>query len=152
MASEVPESAPALPVSMPRRPGKPRGYPKPPGSGRKPGVRNKTTAEIRSIAQKHGGKAIRGLVRMAFDPKCGEATRLKALLGVIAYGYGHPVTPSEISGPDGAPLQLGETPDLEVARRLAFLLRSGAESTRKPSEAPPSASEASAATQQPPRA
>jgi len=78
-----------------RRPGKPLGHPKPPGSGRKPGVPNKTTAEIRAIAQKYGRKAIHTLVKLAKE-STDETIKLKAIVEILDRGYGRPVTPSEV--------------------------------------------------------
>lgn len=89
-----------------RRPGKPLGYPKPPGSGRKPGTPNRITKEIRAVAQKHGAKAVRELVKLM--TKSDDATiRLRAAQELLDRGYGRPVAPSEISGPGGAPVGVG---------------------------------------------
>ena len=92
-----------MPIPAQRGPGRPPGSPKPPGSGRKKGVPNKSTAEIRAVAQKHGAKAVRELVKLMTRSE-NEQTRLKAAVELLDRGYGRPVTPSEISGKDGEPL------------------------------------------------
>lgn len=79
-----------------RRPGRPPGSPKPPTSGRKKGVPNKSTREIREIAQKHGGKAVRELVKLMTKSE-NDQTRLKAAVELLDRAYGRPITPSEIN-------------------------------------------------------
>ena len=108
------------PLPRIRRPGKPRGHPKPPGSGRKPGTPNKCTREIREIAQKHGQKAMRKLVALMKSPN--EATALKAAIELLDRGYGRPVTPSELSGPGGAPIRTEDVTPEEVHQRVAAML------------------------------
>lgn len=101
-------SANVVPPKTPerRRPGKPKGHPKPPGSGRAKGTPNRATKEIREIAQRHGPTAIRELVRL-MTKSDNEATRLKAAQELLDRGYGRPVTPQEITGPEGAPVGVG---------------------------------------------
>jgi len=56
-----------------------------------------------------------------------EATRLKACQELLDRGYGRPVTPSEVSGPDGGPITTAQLDDREVARMMAFILAQGAQ-------------------------
>lgn len=118
------------------RPGKPRGTPKPPGSGRKKGTPNRSTREIREIAQKHGPKAIRALVKILTESE-NEATVLRAAEAVLDRAYGKPVTPTTISGPDGQPIQ-SEHHETRTAIELAAEWRQVAAHLK----APPAALEA----------
>lgn len=127
VANESAEISCADGCGQQRRPGKPPGHAKPPGSGRRKGTPNKSTAQIRAVAQKHGDKAIRELVRL-MTKSDNEQTRLRAAQELLDRGYGRPITPSEISGPNGAPL--GDAPHaiespLATAQRVAFLLSRG---------------------------
>lgn len=129
---EGPQDASCVVVSHParlRRPGKPPGHPRPEGSGRRPGTPNKTTREIRAVAQKHGPKAIKGLLKLATTADR-EETRLKAWQELLDRGYGRPVSPTQISGPGDGPVQTEDLTDSpsglggirEQARQVALLL------------------------------
>ena len=78
---------------MPLQAGKPRA----PGAGRKPGVPNKATAEIKALAQKHGPEALKELVRLAKNGKM-EATRVSAIRELLDRAYGK--SPQAIIGGD----------------------------------------------------
>ena len=92
--------------------------------GRPKGAVNKTTREIRAVAQRHGRAAIRGLVKLAREAER-EDTRLKAWIELLDRGYGRPVTPVETSGPDGGPqeIDVSTLTPAERAQRLAAILR-----------------------------
>lgn len=110
------ESAPAR-----RRPGRPKGLPKPPGSGRKPGTPNRVTRDVREAAGKHGTKALKALVELldAPDPKI----RTIAAREILDRAYGRPLTPSEVTGKDGAPLiPATEMSNLEALRRVRWIM------------------------------
>lgn len=118
-------SSEVLGATVRRRPGRPKGLPKPPGSGRQKNTPNKVTRDIREAASKHGTKALAALVRLldSPDPKI-VATAARE---VLDRAYGRPMTPSEISGPDGKPLRsevlhadVSEMSNLDVVRRLLF--------------------------------
>lgn len=111
---------PRAPLPRIRRPGKPPGYGKPPGSGRKPGTPNKSTREIREIAQLHGKKAINKLVLLMKSEN--EATSLRAAVELLDRAYGRPVTPSEVSGPGGGPIRMQDVTPEEVHQRVAAML------------------------------
>jgi hypothetical protein len=67
----------------------------PPRKGGRPkGSRNKITKEIRSLAQRHGPKALRALVKLLADKD--PQVRHKAAVELIDRGYGKPVAPSTI--------------------------------------------------------
>ena len=74
-------------------PGRPKGLPKPPGSGRKKGTPNKITREVREAAQKHGTKAIAALVKLLKheDSKIVLAASIELLNR--AYGKPNDLTP-----------------------------------------------------------
>lgn len=71
------------------RRGRPKGLPKPPGSGRKPGTPNRITREVREAAQKHTVKALTTLARLTKheDPKIA----LAAAVELLNRGHGKPM-------------------------------------------------------------
>lgn len=92
----------------------PRGGPRPnsggkrPGSGRKLGTPNRSTAEVRALAQVYGPAAIRKLAVMAGvvpksqlkkdeKPAENETVGRQALVDLLARAYGHPTQPMEHS-------------------------------------------------------
>ena len=118
-----------------RGPGRPKGLPRPPGSGRQKGTPNRVTAEVKSLAQRYGRRAIRELAKLALKSP-DEQVRLAALRELLNRGYGKPVQPTELSGPDRGPVPLVDVAalnPLEQARRLAFLLRQAAQAQVEPS-------------------
>jgi hypothetical protein len=102
------------------RRGRPKGLPKPEGSGRRAGVPNRITRDIRATAAKHSTKAIATLVKLLGDndPKI----RAIAARELLDRAHGKPLSPQEITGKDGAPLN--PAPDLTAmqrAQKLAFI-------------------------------
>jgi hypothetical protein len=84
--------------------GFPKGEPRAAGAGRKKGVPNKATAEIKALARKHGPEAIKEIVKLAKNAKTAEAVRLAAW-GVVldrAYGKARQVVSGDDDG--GAPI------------------------------------------------
>lgn len=107
------------------RPGKPKGHPKPPGSGRQKGTPNRITRDIREAAAKHSAKAIAELVRLLKDED--SRVRVAAARELLDRAHGKPIAPTEISGKDGAPLtpsfdKMNPIEQRDVARRLAYVL------------------------------
>ncbi len=79
-----------------------------PGRGRPPGVPNKTTAEVRALAQEYGPAAIRGLavlaglipddqLRPGEKPTDNPTVKRTALCDLLARAYGNPTQPVEHS-------------------------------------------------------
>ena len=74
------------------------------GAGRKPGSLNKTTVDIKALAQSYGPAAIRSLAKLAGmipgeEPAQSEPARIAATKELLDRGYGKAVQPQ--SGPDG---------------------------------------------------
>jgi hypothetical protein len=94
--------------------GKPKGSPRPPGSGRKAGTPNRVVREIKLIAQEHGPDIVDELKRIALRGKS-EADRIAAGRVVLERGYGKAASPIHLSGAEGGPLSLsiflGATPE-----------------------------------------
>lgn len=108
-------------ATVPRRgPGRPKGLPKPPGSGRQPGTPNRVTRDIREAAGKHGPKALQALVKLldAPDPKI----RAVAAREILDRAYGRPMTPTELTGKDGGPIAVDDISDVDALRRVRFLM------------------------------
>ena len=82
----------------PRGPGRPIGKPK--TGGRKKGIPNKVTREIREIAAKYTTRAVRAAWELATNAES-EETRLKALALILSYGHGKPTQRTEVGGIEG---------------------------------------------------
>lgn len=81
--------------------GRPKGLPK--TGGRKPGVRNKVTAEIKSLAQQYGKAAFERIVAMT--KSADERVALNACQEVLNRAYGK--APQPQTGEDGeGPIEL----------------------------------------------
>ena len=102
---------------VPRKPGRPKGLPKPPTSGRKRGTRNRVTREIAEIAQKHGKAIVAGLMK-EFKATDDLDVKVKIASLVLSYGFGQPTRRSEVSGPDGGAIQQ-QTQIIEASQRVA---------------------------------
>ncbi len=90
---------------------------KPKSGGRKIGVLNKSTQDIKALASDYGAKAIAELARLATDAT-NEATRVSACKELLDRGYGKAVQSV------AATIERVDKPvsDMELARRAAFLL------------------------------
>lgn len=113
-----------------RRRGPPKGTPRPTGAGRRKGTPNRTTRDVRAAAQKHTTKALKTLVQLLSDKD--SRVQATAAREILDRAHGKPMTPSEITGKDGTPLN-GNYPltfenrsqEIDVARRIAFALTKG---------------------------
>lgn len=82
--------------------------------GRKPGVPNKATAEIKSLAQQWGPQAIATLAEIMTSAEHASPARVAAAKELIDRGYGKAVQALEMSGPDGQPIQTEASLDLSA--------------------------------------
>lgn len=71
-----------------------------PGAGRKKGSPNKVTAEVRSIAQQYGEKAVTMLAEMMMNGES-EAARIAAAKEILDRAYGKATQLIEGPGKDG---------------------------------------------------
>ena len=98
--------------------------PRPPGAGRKKGTPNKVTRDVREAAGKYSKRALLTLVKLLDDPDA----RVKATAAreILDRAHGKPMTPTELTGKDGAPLHpeppQSEMSNFDRARKLLFLL------------------------------
>ena len=93
-----------------------------PGAGRKPGVPNKATADIKALAQKYTGKAMKELARLAVEAES-EQARVSAIKELLDRGYGKSTQP--LSGDsDAAPIRfnLSGLPDDVIAQMASVAL------------------------------
>jgi hypothetical protein len=123
----APETSPSTVVDLPRRPGKPRGYPKPPNSGRKPGVRNRRSLEVEALFRPLVPATKRRLRAIIDDPKSDPDTVVRCAALLLGYIYGRPTERRELTGKDGAPLgppPRGLTPEeaMRTAEAVATIL------------------------------
>ena len=102
-----------------RRVGRPKGLPRPPGAGRKKGVPNRATRDVRAAAAKYTSKALRALVELLGDAD--GKVRAIAAREILDRAHGKPMTPVEATGKDGAPLNPpSDVSAREIAHRLIF--------------------------------
>lgn len=71
-----------------------------PNAGRKAGVPNKATAEVKEIAQRYSEKAIKALAQIV-DTGESEAARVSAANAILDRAYGKPSQALAVSTPDG---------------------------------------------------
>jgi hypothetical protein len=79
---------------------KPKGAPK--TGGRKAGIPNKATAEIKELAQQYAPAAIAELARLMKDGES-EAARVSAIKEILDRAYG--ISPQALTGEGGGPIQ-----------------------------------------------
>jgi len=96
--------------------GAPKGHPR--FGGRKPGVPNKVTAEVRDLARVHGPAVLEELARLALESESDQA-RVAATKEILDRAYGKPAgSHSAVSngggGGEGGPVKM-----LKTRRRFA---------------------------------
>lgn len=72
------------------------------GAGRKPGQKNKATAEIKALAQKHAPDAIKKLFDLMGDKDVPAATQRAAANDILDRAYGKPA--QSVMNEDGTKL------------------------------------------------
>ena len=86
--------------------GRPKGLPK--TGGRQKGTPNKLTAARRAtlaeLAQAHTDTALSALVEVAQTGS--DSARVAAAVALLDRGWGRPLQATEVSGPDGGPVQI----------------------------------------------
>lgn len=108
-------------ATIPRRPGKPKGHPKPPGSGRRPGTPNRATADVKAAARRYTGKAMRTLAKLLDNPD-GKVSAIAAR-EILDRAFGRPTEFRELTGVGGAPLiPEAEIGMQETVGRMLFLI------------------------------
>lgn len=98
-----------------------------PGAGRKKGVRNKVTADVKAIAQQYGQEAITALVEIAISSDAPAAARVSAANALLDRGYGKPAQSVELTGKDGGPISTKTERDLTDEELAAELGKYGIE-------------------------
>jgi hypothetical protein len=73
-----------------------------PGAGRKPGSQNKSTAEIKALAQHYAPRALQELARLA-EKAGSEQARVSAIKELLDRAYGK--SPQAITGDGGGPIE-----------------------------------------------
>ncbi len=72
------------------------------GAGRKKGIPNKATAEIKELAQQYAPAAVKELGRLMIEAES-EAARVSAIKEILDRAYGK--APQALTGEDGGPIQ-----------------------------------------------
>jgi hypothetical protein len=90
------------------------------GAGRKPGIQNKATLELKEAALAYTQEALNTLAKICKSGKS-ESARVAAACAILDRAHGKPKQQAEITGKDGKDL-IPDKPidDLELARRCAY--------------------------------
>lgn len=100
------------------------------GAGRKPGSPNKITvlikASLAETAKAYTAEAIATLVEIMTNPFHPAAARATCANSLLDRAHGKATQAVEVTGKDGGPIETKDLSDLEVARRVAFLLHRAA--------------------------
>ncbi|MCL2656825.1 MAG: hypothetical protein FWD62_05275 [Betaproteobacteria bacterium] len=89
--------------------------------GRTKGTPNKTTADVKALAQRYGKQAIERLAKLMTSAES-EATQVAAAKELLDRGYGKSKQAVELTGEDGGPIVTQPYRDLtdeELATELA---------------------------------
>ena len=89
--------------------------------GRQKGVLNKSTQDIKALASEYGPAVITELARLATEA-VNEQTRVSACKEILDRVYGKASQGIEHSGKIGSPNDSSDMSDIELARRVAFML------------------------------
>jgi hypothetical protein len=140
-----------------RGPGRPKGFGKVPGSGRKAGTPNKLTLDVRTYIMEKGkplellfkiscGQKVKvgdvdGNSKLIYPSLTDRASAARALLSKVLPD----IKATEITGADGGPIETksvagGLNQMAELARRLSFVMASGDAAARVTVETQPIAS------------
>jgi len=92
--------------------------------GRVAGTLNKSTSAVKDLALKYSEDAFGELARLSTDAE-NENTRVAACKEILDRAYGKSAQHVIQADEDGNPIKEGRS-DMELARRVAFLLTSGA--------------------------
>ncbi len=97
-----------------------------PGSSGNAGGRPKEDPALRQLARERSQEALAVLISVMNNKKAAPSARITAASSVLDRGYGRPGNSVELTGKGSAPLlKAEEMSDLELARRVAFLLKLG---------------------------
>lgn len=96
------------------------------GAGRKPGVPNKATQERTREIVESGITPLEWMLNVLRDPMADYERRDRAAVQAAPYVHAK-LASTELTGKDGKDLIPEQVPDLELARRVAFLLRKATE-------------------------
>lgn len=107
---------------MTEEPKKTVGKPFEKGKSGNPGGRPKVIADLRDLAREHTVDALNALTDIMQNPQSTDAARVSAACAVLDRGYGKPSQQVEHTGKDGKDLKTVEQSDIDVARRIAFIL------------------------------
>lgn len=94
------------------------------GQSGNPSGRPKIDPAIKEMARAASVTAIQRAIELVASND--ENVALKAINTVLDRAWGKPVQATEISGPDGEPVQIDNVSEVEAARRVAFLLTKAA--------------------------
>jgi hypothetical protein len=107
-----------------------------PGQSGNPGGRPKRSVDLRRLARERTVDAIATLINVMRNPRAASAARVSAAAALLDRGWGRPVSPQAFTYADGedrptpADIALRSQDDIEVARRVAFLLTRGVQAVQ----------------------
>lgn len=95
------------------------------GQSGNPGGRPKDDLGLRDLARAKTQEAISTLAEIMSDKDAPHAARVTAACALLDRGHGKPVQMTQISGPDEGAIEISNISELEIARRIAFVLQQG---------------------------
>jgi len=91
-----------------------------PGSGRPKGSQSRATAEARAKiserAKEYTDEALQALADILKSQNAPAAAKVSAATALLDRGYGKPVQSTELSGPDGGPVQTDGTISVQFVK------------------------------------
>ena len=94
-----------------------KGEPRPANAGRKRGIPNKATADVKALAQSYAPEVVKELARLALNAQS-EQARVTAIKEILDRAYGKPHITAEVSTPR-------DVRDLSTAELLRVLAAEG---------------------------
>ena len=95
------------------------------GQSGNPGGRPKDDLGLKELARAYTKEALDTLIEVMQDKEAPHAARLTASCAILDRGHGKPVQMTEITGKDGGAIETMDISDIDIARRVAFILERG---------------------------
>jgi hypothetical protein len=116
-----------------KKPGPKPGSRKTPGSGRRPGSKNKHTPEVKLIAQQYGEEALATLARIMRSSE-NDGDRIAATKEILNRGYGRSIAQTNIAGWNGGPLSIDMMNNMPAQDLDALIVKLAELAAVKPTE------------------
>jgi len=95
------------------------------GQSGNPGGRPKENLQLKELAREKTIEALETLSEVMGDKAAPPAARVSAACAILDRGYGKPVQSTELSGPDGGPIETTNEDISDAARRIIYMIQKG---------------------------